>query len=151
MTDQHDELVTNTRLGLDRLTASLSKLAPIELNVPLANEWTVSATLAHLAFWDQWVVARWRRFQRIGCFEDIDDSVMDLVNEASLPAWTALAAEKTVKMALASAQQVFATVSNLPEEARAAATKTGRNSMLDRTLHWDPHLQDINKAVGSTA
>lgn len=150
MADQHDRLVTNTRVGLDRFTASLSKLAPAELSVPLPNEWTVSVTLAHLAFWDQWVVARWRRFHEIGCFEDIDDSVMDLVNEAALPAWTALAPQETVRMALASARQVLATVSNLPEEAQTAATDTGRNAMLDRSLHWDPHLREVNEAVGGT-
>jgi hypothetical protein len=149
--DQPNKLVTNTRLGFERLIASLSKLTPTELDVPLPNDWTVSATLAHLAFWDQWVVARWWRFQAIGGFEDIDDSVMDLVNEAALPAWTALAAEDTVRMALASARQAVDTVSNLREAAQAAATDTGRDAMLDRSLHWDPHLHEINKALGRTA
>lgn len=147
MADQHNRLVANTRLGLDRLTSSLSKLAPAELSVPLPNEWTVSVALAHLSFWDQWVVARWRRFQEIGYFEDIDDSVMDLVNEAALPAWTTLAPQETVKMALASARQAMDIASNLSEEAQTAATNTGRNAMLDRSLHWDPHLQEITEAL----
>jgi hypothetical protein len=72
---------------------------------------------------------------------------MDLVNEAGLPAWTALEPEKTVGRALASARRVLATVSNLPGDAQAIATDTGRHAVLDRSLHWDPHLQEINKAV----
>ncbi|MDA4132884.1 MAG: hypothetical protein OK454_07145, partial [Thaumarchaeota archaeon] len=59
--------------------------------------------------------------------------------------------QETVKMALASARQALATVSNLLEEAQAAATDTGRNAMLDRSLHWDQHLQEIGEAVGGTA
>jgi hypothetical protein len=58
--DQHKQLVTNTRLGLDRLTFAVSKLTPAELSVALPHEWTVSVALAHLSFWDQWVVARWQ-------------------------------------------------------------------------------------------
>jgi Mycothiol maleylpyruvate isomerase N-terminal domain len=151
MADERERLVTNSRLGVDRLTASLNKLAPTELSAPLPNGWTVSITLAHLAFWDQWVVARWKRFLKIGSFEDIDDSVMDLVNDAALPAWTSLMPQETVKMAVASARQAVATVTNLPDDAQAAAIDTGRNTMLDRTLHWDPHLQEINKAVCAMA
>jgi len=147
MGDDGDRLVISTGLGLDRLTNLLSNLTPVELNLTLPNDWTVSTALAHLAFWDQWVVARWRRFREIGGFDEIDDIVMDLVNEAAVPAWTALTAGETVAMALASARHVSDTVSNLPEVARAAAVDTGRNSMLDRSLHWDPHLQEITDTM----
>ena len=147
MADHYQKLISDSHLGLDRLSALLEKLGPNELNVSLPNEWAVSVTLAHLAFWDQWVVARWRRFHETGCLEDIDESVMDLINEAALPAWTALEPETTVRMALASARLALATVSSLPDDAKAPASETGRNAMLDRSLHWDPHLHEISKAL----
>jgi len=75
---------------------------------------------------------------------------MDLVNEAALPAWRALETQETVRRALASARQALASVIDLSEEAQAAVADRGRNAMLDRSLHWDPHLQEINEAVGGT-
>jgi hypothetical protein len=56
-----------------------------------------------------------------------------------------------MNMPLASARQALATMSKLPEETQAAATDTGRNSMLVRSLHWVPPLQEIDKATGSTS
>lgn len=47
-----------------RLRDLVARLGDDGLARPLADGWTVGAMLAHLAFWDRIVLARWQRRSR---------------------------------------------------------------------------------------
>ena len=109
----------------------------------LAAGWTACAVFAHLAFWDRLVIARWDRYDREGVIGDLPDAHTDLVNAAGLPLWRALTAGEAVVEALDAAGHVCERIASLSPAAVAVALDTGRLAMLDRTLHWSPHLDAL--------
>ena len=113
----------------------------------LADGWTVAATLAHLAFWDRWVLERWDRYARDGAFDDLPAVVTDLTNAAGLPGWLALEPARAAALALEAAEAVDRRIAALPAAAIADAVATGRPVMLDRSLHREAHLDEIERAA----
>jgi hypothetical protein len=125
----------------------IARLAPDDYAVALVNGWTVGATLAHLAFWDRWVVRRWRDWERFGGFRAYPDDLIDLINEAALPEWMALPPDVAAELALTSAAAIDAAVAALPPVAIADALATGRAALVDRTPHRAHHLNEIETAL----
>ena len=135
------------RKQLDRLQSVVEGLDPEDLRQDAGDGWTVSACLAHLAFWDRWTVMRWERYAADGVFDDIPGPVLDFVNSAALPLWLAVPSEVAAAMALSAASEVVGRIESLPPEAVAAAQITGRPGMADRTLHWSGHVDQIERAL----
>jgi hypothetical protein len=108
--------------------------------------WTISATLAHLSFWDDWVAERWRRWLTVGHFDEFPDEVMDLVNAAAIRVWTLVPPQRAKSAVLEAAEQVAALIGRLPEAALEDALATGRAAMIDRSLHWVPHMDEVREA-----
>lgn len=129
------------RARLRRLTGA----ADAALRRPLADGWTVAA-LAHLAFWDGWVGARWDRYDRDGAIEDLLDGILDLANAAGLPGWLAIE-PRAAALALAAAEAVDRRIVALPPEAVAHGPATGRPAIVDRSPHRGPHLDQIERAL----
>ena len=141
------ELVKATTHGLRRMRALITSLSADSLYRVLANGWTVAGTLAHLAFWDHWVEARWNHFSRTNSFHDLPDDLPDLINEAATAQWHALPPRETVRLCLDAAVSVTRRIECLSSQHIGAAVETGRLAMVDRTLHWYPHLDKINRAT----
>ena len=57
MTDRSFE--TENRAATADLRTLVESLSDAELAVDLGDGWNVSMALAHLAFWDEWHLARW--------------------------------------------------------------------------------------------
>ena len=133
--------------GLRRMQTLVTSLSDDSLHRVLANGWTVAATLAHLAFWDHWVEARWDHFSRTGSFHDLPDDIADLVNEAAMAEWHALPPRETVRLCLDAAVSVTHRIERLSSPHISAAVETGRLAMVDRTLHWYPHVDEIDRAA----
>jgi Mycothiol maleylpyruvate isomerase N-terminal domain len=133
--------------GFERLFDMLEALEPEHLELPVAGGWTVSGLLAHLAFWDCWVVARWDRFEQRGRFDDLPDGIDDLVNAAAMPEWLALPPARSLELLRRAAAEVTRRIESLPSDAVRAASQSGRPAMVDRTLHWHPHLDEISRAL----
>lgn len=74
------------------LRALIEKLSDEDLAQPVGSEWTVAAVLAHLAFWDRFVLVRWQSAAREGqrVPAGIADTLLDLINDAALQQWRAL-------------------------------------------------------------
>jgi hypothetical protein len=138
--------LTSNRRGLERI-GLLAKLGREELSAAVPDGWTVAATLAHLAHWDGWVAARWDLFRRVGVFESMPDSLMDLTNSAGLPVWLAVDPARAAQLAFAAAEAVVRLIEELREAEVRQALATGREFMLDRTPHWDGHLDAIDTAL----
>lgn len=141
--------VANTGRGLERLRVVLGAIGPGDLERPTSAGWRVVAMLGHLAYWDEWVAARWRRRLAHGVFLDFPDEMADMVNLAAEPLWHSLRREDAVDLAMRAAVAVTAVIVTLPEEAVEDALRTGRQSMVDRSLHWGPHLDDIERALAT--
>lgn len=107
--------------------------------------WTVSALLAHLAFWDHRMSAILRRWQE----EGFDPSPIDMmvVNESLKVICHALEPRMAAELALSAAEKIDGELDALtPEqvkemEAHAATTET--QFRMNRSLHRDGHLNDI--------
>jgi hypothetical protein len=128
---------------LARLRALGARLLAGDLQPRLSGGWTPAAVLAHLAFWDRFTLARWDRYDQEGVIEDLPEPSTDLVNAAGLPLWRAMPEEVAMAQALEAAVQVSERITSLGPEAVSLALATDRMRMLDRTLHWGPHLDEL--------
>ena len=142
MDREHAQRNTQSRERLGTIIASASDE---DLQRSLGDSWTVAAVLAHLAFWDQWVAARWDRYDRDGAIEDVPDGVVDLANAAGLPLWRAYEPRRAAALALTAAEAVDRRIEALPAAAVAHALATGRRTMVDRSLHRSAHLDEIEQ------
>lgn len=132
---------------LARLSALAGRLQERGRQLALSDGWTGSAVLAHLAFWDRFVVARWDAYHRDGVIIELPTAHLDLVNAAGLPMWRALDLDEAVAQAVAAASEVTERIASLGREAVSHALLTQRPAMLDRTLHWSPHLDELAGAL----
>lgn len=141
------DYLTRNLEGVHRLRRLVGGLADPDLLRPIESTgWSVA--LAHLAFWDRYTLARWDRFDRHGTFDEIPDVVWDFVNAAALEQWRALTPRLAAQQALDAAAQVMQRIERLSPEAVSAANNTSRLFMLDRTVHWYPHLDQVNAVLG---
>ena len=143
MPESHDTHVERNATELERLRAVGAGVLAGEITPRLPGGWTASAVFAHLAFWDRLVIARWDRYDREGVIDDLPDAAIDLVNDAALPLWLALSGGAAVVQAIDAAIHVCERIASLSPAAVAAAVDTGRLAMLDRTVHWSPHLDAL--------
>jgi mycothiol maleylpyruvate isomerase-like protein len=137
---------TASRRRLEALTRGLGD-GDLARTTPYG--WTVAALLAHLAFWDQRVLALIRRWNAQG----VDSSPIDsmAVNEALKPLCFALDPRGAVELCRSSAQAVDAaleTISSelydkIQDEIKASSTQFRFN----RALHRNGHLDDIERLV----
>lgn len=132
-----------------QLQALVERLSDDDLAHTLTGGWTVAALLAHLAFWDRFVLARWTQAALEGCRVPplIGDVQMDLINAAALESWRALPPGAAALQALDAAEAIERLVSGLADEAVAEIQADGRLPLLDRTLHWRGHLDEIEAAL----
>lgn len=127
-----------------RLRALVERLSEADLRRPLGAGWTVSAALAHLAFWDrrnEGLLADWER----GGVR-ITPVDADAVNEAALPAWRAIPPRDAAREVLAAAEAVDRKIAALPAEL-AQAIRTARPISVDRSHHRDEHIEEIEQAL----
>ena len=148
MTDASDALVASTTSGLLRLRTVLEGLTEADLETRPAAGWGVAATLVHLAFYDDWVAERWRRWLAAGRFQDLPDDISELVNSSGERGWGAADPIRARDAALEAAHAVTRLIGDLPPTAREDAIRTGRERMLDRSVHWDAHLDEIEALLG---
>jgi hypothetical protein len=143
MADSESAHLARNAAELERLRTAGSRLLAGDLPAHLGGGWAPPAVFAHLAFWDRLVLARWDLYDRDGAIETLPDTHTDLVNAAGLPLWLALPREAAVAEAIEAAGQVVERIAALRPAAVEAALTTGRRAMLDRALHWTPHLDEL--------
>jgi hypothetical protein len=129
-----------------RLRALVERLDRAELTRSPMQGWSVSALLAHLAFWDRFNVHRWRS-RLAGTQLPALDALDDLINDAALPGWNALPPEVAARDALASAEEGDAFVAALTPEITVRWLAEGRPRSLYRSEHRREHLDDIERAL----
>jgi hypothetical protein len=141
------DLLNRNRAQLLRLRALVQDLNSDDLRLEAGDGWTIGACLAHLAFWDCLTMKRWERYAAEGVFTDVPQPVRDLINDAGLQIWLAVPGNVAAAMALATAAEIVETIESLPVDAVAAAESTGRPRLIDRSLHWNEHQDQIERAL----
>ncbi len=131
-----------SRRKLERLVRGLSDQ---DLALRTSYDWTVSALLAHLAFWDQRMVVILARWKEKGLDPSLIDS--DVVNGALKPICHALQPRAAAELCLACAQEVdselAALTPDLVEQIEDHLEATSTQFRMNRALHRNGHLQDI--------
>ena len=128
-----------------RLEALVRGLTEEDLARSTDYGWTIAGLLAHLAFWDHRMSVILKRWQEQG----LDESPIDsgAVNDALREICQALEPHTAARLAVSAAQKIDAELDELSAdrvaeiEAHAGATST--QFRMNRSLHRESHLQDI--------
>jgi hypothetical protein len=132
-----------------RLEALVRRLTDTDLALSTDYGWTVSALLAHLAFWDHRMLVILHRWQEQG----FDPSPIDsgAVNGALREICHALEPRVAADLALLAAEKVDKELETLSDEFvkqiedHIEATET--QFRMNRSLHRNDHLKDIEALV----
>lgn len=131
-----------------RLTALLKGLSDEDLRRPLEGEWTVSAALGHLAFWDRrglMFIEGWPK----GKVPAKDPAwYADVLNGALLPTWLALPPREAVRLALEAAEAIDRVVATLDEALIQEFIAREETWRFNRWRHRREHIDEIEKALG---
>jgi hypothetical protein len=128
-----------------RLKSLVSKLTDSDLALSTHYGWTVSALLAHLAFWDHRMSVILKRWQESG----FDPSPIDsgAVNDALREICHALEPRTAANLALIAAEKLDAEFDALSDDffkqIEDHAEATGTQFRMNRALHRNDHLKDI--------
>jgi hypothetical protein len=141
------DFVQDNAHALARLKALVARLTPEQLALPLDDGWTISAALAHMAFWDRRMLLLIERFQR----EGITDSPYDphVMNDAMKPMLLAIPSGEAVRMCVEAAEQVDMTVAKLSDEFVQAIKDHGIPFTPHRSEHRGYHLDEIERALAA--
>jgi hypothetical protein len=138
------------RAASEELRALVEPLTDVDLAVALGGGWTVSMALAHLAFWDEWHLARWVAAAGSGELAPpaLDPEISNRTNEALEPTWRALAPRAAVQLMLDAAEAVDAYTADLSDDAIDAALERGGSRWFERFHHRRDHIDQISRALG---
>jgi hypothetical protein len=111
--------------------------------------WTVGTNLAHLAFWDRFLLVRWEEAAVSGRDLPIDvgPPLFDLLNDSLAAQWALLDLPSVRVLVLGAAEALDAHLATLPEARVEAALAAGSVRMVERTLHRDGHIAPIEAAL----
>lgn len=133
-----------------RLEAIVHGLSDADLALSTDFGWTVAALLAHLAFWDQRVLVILHRWQE----EGFDPSPIDAmaVNDSLRVICHALQPRTAIELCLSSAEAVDTELEmltpDLVKQIEEHAQVTDTQFRMNRSLHRDGHLNDIEALLG---
>jgi hypothetical protein len=146
-----EEIADRNSSSLGRLREIGQTISDADLSRPIDPPWTTAALFAHIAFWDRFVLERWRLAVETGDRTPmpVDDAVMDRINDASLRQWLAIPARVTVDECLDAAAQLEDLLSSLDAAIVAEVVGEGRERLVDRSIHRADHLRTIEEAFPS--
>jgi hypothetical protein len=141
----NDRYALENTASRQQLGALIARLSEAELRLPLASGWSISAVLAHLAFWDQRALVLLHRWQAQGIGPSLVD--VDAINDATLVLCAALPPHAAAGLALSSAAAIDQEIDNLPDGFLVEVEAGGPAVRLDRSQHRREHLQQIEQAL----
>jgi hypothetical protein len=133
-----------------RLFALLDRLSEHELLTVVHDEWTVSAKLAHLAFWDRLALVYFGRWMAGHDIEaGVADWYEDVLNDV-VPQAQALAPSASVRLVREAASAIDAAIAALDAPLVERLTTEGE-WLLRRHRHRREHLDEIDQALAVPA
>lgn len=137
-------IVENTR-ERERLRSLVARLSDEELGTPLGTDWTVAVAFAHLAFWDHRALVLTRKLKLEGVESSPVD--VDVTNDSLLPTWLALPPRIAADLAVSAAEAIDGELANASDALVAKIESLGENFRLFRSIHRQPHLDQIEEAL----
>ncbi len=132
-----------------RLKVLISRAGDADLSRVMPAGWTVAGVLAHLAFWDQRIVALLDRWQRGGVPPSPEnEGDVDWINDAAKPLMLALPSRRAAEVALAIAEAVDRKVEALGDDFVVRNAAAGAPLNLARADHRAEHLDEIQQVLG---
>ena len=135
-------------LQRERLTALVAKLSDDDLRREVGAGWTVAATLAHIAFWDQRVLKLLHRFERQGVGPSPHPADVDAINDAAKALCLALPPHTAAHLAVSTAEELDRELDKLPDDMLAQLASAGQPIKLSRAEHRQYHLDEIEQLIG---
>jgi uncharacterized damage-inducible protein DinB len=130
-----------------RLIQLVARLSDADLAHPMPGGWTVATKLAHLAYWDQYALARLKTAQRSG-FQVVSLSTQfDEINAAVRTLSEAIPPRAAAELAVAAAEAVDRLLETISPELRQSIAANGSDRLLNRSLHRREHLDQIEQAM----
>jgi hypothetical protein len=141
--------ISENAAGREQLKALVNRLSDQQLGHPLEAGWTVSAVLAHLAFWDQRALILIEKWKKEGVGPSSMDT--DIVNEATRGLCLAIPPRAAADLALSAASAIDQAIEQLSPEMIKEIETTATTVRLDRAHHRHTHLEEIKTALGIEA
>ncbi len=141
--------ISENAAARERLAALVSKLSDQQLSHPLEAGWTVSAVLAHLAFWDRRALILIEKWKQEGVGPSATD--IDVVNEATRGLCLAIPPRVAADLALSAAAAIDHAIEQLSPEMIKEMETIATTVRLDRARHRRTHLDQIVAALGIEA
>jgi hypothetical protein len=131
------------RTAFEELRAYAESLSDEQLRQAIDEDWTVSAELAHVAFWDRRSAFAVEGFLRDpATFPPRSD--VDLINAAAFPQWRRLAPSDAVADMIEAGEFFNRTVEALDEETAQRIQESGA-VVIQRARHRREHLEQIRQ------
>jgi hypothetical protein len=134
-----------------RLRALVDRLSDGDLARSLDAGWTVGAVLAHVAFWDQRILALIERWEHEGLRSiprSFDEKDVDWINDSTKALCLALPPRAAARLAVETADAVDRRVEALSDQHVAANAAAGSPINLSRAEHRREHLDEIERVFG---
>ena len=129
---------------LERLAQTLTAE---QLSRPMEAGWTVSAVLAHLAFWDIRASTLINKWRQTGVEPSAIDT--DVINEVTRRLCLAIPPRAAAQLALDSALSLNGLLEELDPALIESIRTAGTTVHLDRFEHRGLHLGEIEKALSA--
>jgi hypothetical protein len=135
-----------------RLEALVARCSDADLERLLPGGWTVAATLAHLAFWDERIQLLFDRWQREGTPPPPEDEAsVDWINDSAKPMFLALPPRRAATLAVEIARATDRVVERLSDEMLARNSALAQPLNVVRATHRREHLDEIEAVLGRRA
>jgi hypothetical protein len=140
------DLNARNRASRERLAAVIGRIG--DRVIEIDGEWTASALLAHIAFWDRLATTRLEKFLRDGEPPvTAPPALTDLTNAGALRQWTDTPPAVAGRQARDAAEAMDRLVASLPADTLAALKALDRPQLYDRADHRKLHLDEIERAL----
>jgi len=139
--------ITENAAERERLLALVARMSDDDLRRSLADGWTIAATLAHVAFWDQRGLALLERWERNGVGPSPLPADVDAVNDATRALCLAIPPRAAAELAVVTAEAIDRKLERLTPEMLAQMEAAGNPLRLNRAPHRREHLDEIERLL----
>jgi len=143
--DPMKEIIQENGRGNVALRKMVEGVSQEDLRTPMEAGWTVSAVLAHLAFWDQRAITLIKKWKEEGVGDSVIDT--DVINEVTRRLCLAIPPEEAAQLVITVADEIDQLIADLTPEMVEAIRSQGRTVRLNRADHRRTHLGEIEKAL----
>jgi hypothetical protein len=141
--DVDTTILQNNEKSLARMQAIVGSLDDRTMRLSVEEGWSISAVLAHLAFWEHSFLTRCDAFHDQGEFVTIDEDTERLINKTSLPLWRSIPGRIAANMALEAATATTIATAAITTDLEHHLTDRQCQTLLDHSQRRNAHLDAI--------